>query len=224
MQNKKEEIEPKSVILVGGSHFEKLGFKETIKKQFEITGFHFADSGELNYQLPVRAPPFDKQYNRVVVIIVESNEPEKIFQLKKMIVDFSHSAVILALRNKNILIQDPDWPDNVRGIVQWDQMCKKTAPILSLISEGLTIFDARLMDDEDVPSSKQRNGEILSRLTRREMQIAKELSEGTGNRDIADHLNISVNTVNTHVNSLIAKIDVSNRTQIAVWYVKFGST
>ena len=46
------------------------------------------------------------------------------------------------------------------------------------------------------------------------------LSYGTYNKEIAEHLNISERTVKNHVSSIFKKIDVSDRTQAAVFAIK----
>jgi DNA-binding NarL/FixJ family response regulator len=54
-------------------------------------------------------------------------------------------------------------------------------------------------------------------LTRRERQILSLISIGASNDEIADRLNISSNTVRTHVYNLYRKISVPNRMQAALW-------
>ncbi len=53
----------------------------------------------------------------------------------------------------------------------------------------------------------------LSELTQRQRQILLLLRLGKTNDEIAKELEISVNTVKTHLKSLYLKLDVSNRTQ-----------
>ncbi|WET76256.1 LuxR C-terminal-related transcriptional regulator [Amycolatopsis sp. QT-25] len=54
-------------------------------------------------------------------------------------------------------------------------------------------------------------------LTIREREIASLVGAGLSNRDIAAELVISVRTVETHVQNIMAKFGVSNRTRIATW-------
>lgn len=50
-------------------------------------------------------------------------------------------------------------------------------------------------------------------LTAREMDILRLLARGLTNREIADVHNISANTVKNHLNSLMAKLEVADRTE-----------
>jgi DNA-binding NarL/FixJ family response regulator len=62
----------------------------------------------------------------------------------------------------------------------------------------------------------------LERLTARERQVLQLLAEGQTNREIAAHLSLSVGTVKIHVEHIIAKLGVSDRTQAAVRAVASG--
>jgi DNA-binding CsgD family transcriptional regulator len=50
-------------------------------------------------------------------------------------------------------------------------------------------------------------------LSDRELEILLLIAEGLSNRDIADRLYISTNTVKTHISNLFSKLDVNRRTQ-----------
>lgn len=54
-------------------------------------------------------------------------------------------------------------------------------------------------------------------LTPREVEILILLSQGLGNRDIADQLHISHRTVMQHIANIFPKIDVNTRTAAAAW-------
>lgn len=60
----------------------------------------------------------------------------------------------------------------------------------------------------------------LNELTRRELEVLKLLAEGLFNKEIASKLDISERTVKNHVSNLFKKIEVSDRTQAAVFAIK----
>jgi DNA-binding NarL/FixJ family response regulator len=66
------------------------------------------------------------------------------------------------------------------------------------------------VDDDDVP------------LTQRETQVLRHVALGLSNREIGRSLEISVETVKEHVQNILRKIAVSDRTQAAVWAVRKG--
>jgi DNA-binding NarL/FixJ family response regulator len=64
--------------------------------------------------------------------------------------------------------------------------------------------------------------EVDVTLTRRELQVLRQLAFGLPNREIALLLGISVETVKEHVQHVIRKLGVSDRTKAAVWAVRHG--
>ena len=59
-------------------------------------------------------------------------------------------------------------------------------------------------------------------LTQRETQVLRHIALGLSNKEIAQSLTISVETVKEHVQNILRKIAVSDRTQAAVWAVRRG--
>ena len=67
-----------------------------------------------------------------------------------------------------------------------------------------------LPDDIDVP------------LTPRETQVLRLVAMGLSNQEIADSLEISIETVKEHVQNLLRKLSLGDRTQAAVWAIRHG--
>jgi DNA-binding NarL/FixJ family response regulator len=65
-------------------------------------------------------------------------------------------------------------------------------------------------------------GDVEVTLTTRESEVLKQLALGLTNKEIARKLNISYETVKEHVQHILRKIGVSDRTQAAVWAVRKG--
>ena len=59
-------------------------------------------------------------------------------------------------------------------------------------------------------------------LTQRESEVLHQLAYGLTNKEIAQALNISYETVKEHVQHILRKIGVADRTQAAVWAVRNG--
>ena len=63
------------------------------------------------------------------------------------------------------------------------------------------------------PSQKGQHPALLAPLTPREMDVLRLLSEGLSNREIAERLYLSPNTLRVYTTNLYSKMDVHNRTQ-----------
>ena len=57
-------------------------------------------------------------------------------------------------------------------------------------------------------------------LTNRELEVLVQVANGMFNKEIALNLNISERTVKNHISNIFKKIDVSDRTQAAVFAIK----
>jgi len=59
-------------------------------------------------------------------------------------------------------------------------------------------------------------------LTGREEEVLLTVASGRTNAEIADELYISLSTVKTHLASLMSKLGVRNRVEIAIWAYETG--
>ena len=66
------------------------------------------------------------------------------------------------------------------------------------------------------------DADLEAPLTKRELEVLKQLAFGLTNKDIAGALGISYETVKEHVQHVLRKLGVSDRTQAAVWAVRQG--
>jgi DNA-binding CsgD family transcriptional regulator len=71
-------------------------------------------------------------------------------------------------------------------------------------------------------SERQRQTEKFGGLTPREREVARFLSEGKSNREIAEALVLSERTVENHVGNILTKLGFDSRAQIAIWAVEKG--
>lgn len=62
----------------------------------------------------------------------------------------------------------------------------------------------------------------ISELSERELEILRLIATGASNKEIAQQLFISTNTVRVHVRNIFAKISVGSRTEAAMYAVRIG--
>jgi DNA-binding NarL/FixJ family response regulator len=66
------------------------------------------------------------------------------------------------------------------------------------------------------------NADVEVPLTQRESEVLRQLALGLTNKENAQALHISYETVKEHVQHILRKVGVSDRTQAAVWAVRKG--
>jgi DNA-binding CsgD family transcriptional regulator len=71
-------------------------------------------------------------------------------------------------------------------------------------------------------SKRQEEAEKFGGLTSREREVARLVSQGKSNREIAEALVLSDRTVENHISNILMKLGFTSRAQIAVWAVEKG--
>jgi DNA-binding NarL/FixJ family response regulator len=67
---------------------------------------------------------------------------------------------------------------------------------------------------------KKDDNKLISELTKRELDVLREIARGKSNKEIASSLFITEKTVKTHVSNLLSKLELADRTQAALFAVK----
>jgi DNA-binding NarL/FixJ family response regulator len=70
---------------------------------------------------------------------------------------------------------------------------------------------------------RKPSGKDLEQLTTREMEILSELAKGYRYKEIADRLNIGIETVRTHTHHIYEKLHVQSRTEAVVKFMRTSS-
>jgi DNA-binding NarL/FixJ family response regulator len=79
---------------------------------------------------------------------------------------------------------------------------------------------ARLLKTVAQHATKTEAGEHA--LTEREIDVLRLVAQGFSNPQIAQQLNITINTVKVHLRNILDKLQVDNRTQAAAYAVRSG--
>lgn len=77
---------------------------------------------------------------------------------------------------------------------------------------------------EQVRVEEENALHLLNPLTPREQDVLAELTKGKSNREIASSLYVTEKTVKTHISNIFVKLSVQDRTQAALYAVKYGLT
>ena len=136
-------------------------------------------------------------------------------RLKLLVIDFNESKDMFFKVSKL----------NVDGYMLGTFAKEDISYALHKISTGSKFYDRellyRLVEDESAATITGKN-HLGSPLTRRELEILSQLSNGLSNFEIAKNLNISENTVKKHISNIFIKINVKDRTQAIIYAYESG--
>ena len=109
----------------------------------------------------------------------------------------------------------------INGYVLKDSESSELKKAIYAIYDGENYIQPSLIPSLNSKMIEKNEDEIkIDSLTKRELQVLKELAVGKFNRDIAKEMEISERTVKNHISSIFKKLDVTDRTQAAVFAIK----
>ena len=109
----------------------------------------------------------------------------------------------------------------INGYVLKDSESAELKKAIFTIYDGENYIQPSLIPALNSKMIEKNEDEIkLESLTRRELQVLKELAVGKFNRDIVKEMEISERTVKNHISSIFKKLDVTDRTQAAVFAIR----
>lgn len=82
---------------------------------------------------------------------------------------------------------------------------------------------SKLLNEFTVLANRVDGGRVGAsgpRLTAREVEVLGDIARGRSNREIAEHLFISENTVKNHVRNILEKLQLHSRTEAALYAVR----
>jgi DNA-binding NarL/FixJ family response regulator len=106
------------------------------------------------------------------------------------------------------------------GYLLKDADADEVAASVRLASQGEIQIDPAIA--ASLITSLEPAGDPAAGLTSRERDVLRLVASGKANKEIAAELGISIRTARTHVSSLLAKLRLRSRTQLALWAVRNG--
>ena len=138
-------------------------------------------------------------------------------------------AITQAAPDAQVVVMDmqPAQPDVIdfiragaRGFVMRDATAADIVGTLSSVASGLAVLPPKLTGVLFSHVASQRtmprgHGNGVARLTQREREIVRLIASGATNKEISVRLHIAVHTVKSHVHSVLEKLTLHSRLQIA---------
>lgn len=157
------------------------------------------------------------------VLLLDINMPEKsgievLKQMKEENIEIK--VLILTVHNEmDYLMKAVDI--GVDGYILKDSESSELKKAIKAVRDGENYIQPSLIPALNSQLlSRDTDKDKISFLTNRELEVLVQVANGMFNKEIATNLNISERTVKNHISNIFKKIDVSDRTQAAVFAIK----
>ena len=208
-------MEPIKVMIADDHSLIREGLRQLLEFDGSIKVVGEASNGE---ECLIKLEEFNPE-----VLLLDINMPEKngIDVLKQMKVDQSQIKVlILTVHNElEYLISAVDI--GVDGYILKDSESSELKKAIRVVRDGESYIQPKLipaMNNQLI--NRDADKDKIDSLTNRELEVLVQVANGMFNKEIATNLNISERTVKNHISNIFKKIDVSDRTQAAVFAIK----
>lgn len=108
------------------------------------------------------------------------------------------------------------------GYVLKDSAGTEIVEAIRTVYEGEKYIDKSLvtMLFHQVASKEEAEGSLLDELSRREVEVLREIARGRGNREIGENLFISEKTVKNYATNVFRKLEVKDRVQATIFAIE----
>ena len=113
-----------------------------------------------------------------------------------------------------------------KGYLLKDTPSEELAQAIRSVNQGYTQLGPGLFEKMIIANSspKVKSPPELATLTPREKEVLKLIAAGYSNREIAEQLYIAERTVKNHVNSILRRLNLRDRTQAAIFATNYLSS
>ena len=200
------------LLIADGHELVRAGLREFLREsEIEIVG-EAVTSSELVEQTLARSPQ--------VVLLSPLLLGEDVAAELAVLASRLKTIIILFCTHRTPALIAAGVACSLAGIVSTDTTRDSLIANILGVTEGTMLWSREEL--RRAGSSTDFAASIDVQFTRRERQVLVKLVDGLTNKQIAQELDISYETVKEHVQHILRKIAVTDRTQAAVWAVRHG--
>lgn len=139
---------------------------------------------------------------------------------------YKNRIVLFGAKNDDLKVESAALKLGVRGVFYENDKLENMIKGIQQIKNGKYWFKRDTMETAlrqllggltQNEKLSQGKAELLLNLTKREHTVVTLISHGAQNKEIAEQLHISINTVKTHVYSVFRKTNCRNRVELIKW-------
>jgi len=131
----------------------------------------------------------------------------------------STEILILTMHESDDLVQQVVQA-GARGFILKDEADRVLLDAVHALSQHKPFFSSRVSEAAATPDASDNAKSSRSRLTPREREILQLLAEGKSNKEVANLLNISVNTAEAHRANIMLKLDFHSLAELIMYAIR----
>lgn len=194
----------------------RIGVSSYLSTQADIEVVAEADNGKKAVELALELRP------DIILMDLVMDEMDGIEATRKIVQAWPEAKIIVVT---SFIDDEKVYPALEAGATSYLLKTSKASEIAKAIRstyEGESVFESEVTNKV---LSKMRTKNVVhphESLTAREMEILLLIAQGKNNQEIADELFIALKTTKVHVSNILSKLEVSDRTQAAIYAFKHG--
>ena len=204
------------VLLVDDHEMVRLGVSSYLSIQSDVEVVGEAENGEDGYEKAMALRP------DVILMDLVMEVMDGIESTKKILKEWPEARILIVT---SFIDDEKVYPAIEAGASGYLLKTSTAHEIANAIRK--TYNGERVLEPEVTTKMMEqlsnRNRHVLhEELTNRQQEILLLIAQGMSNQEIADELFITLKTVKTHVSNILAKLEVEDRTQAAIYAFKHG--
>ncbi|EOH87778.1 response regulator transcription factor [Enterococcus pallens] len=204
------------VLLVDDHEMVRLGVSSYLSIQSDIEVVGEAENGEEGYDKALELRP------DVILMDLVMEVMDGIESTKKILNDWPEAKILIVTSFIDDEKVYPAIEAGASGYLLKTSTAHEIADAIRATYKGERVLEPEVTTKMMEQLSNRNRHVLHEELTNREQEILLLIAQGMSNQEIADELFITLKTVKTHVSNILAKLEVEDRTQAAIYAFKHG--
>jgi len=199
-----------TVLLVDDHHLVRRGFRAILEDENDIMVVGEASDGDEAIRLARQLHP------QVVLMDCALPRVSGLIATKEILAEFPYIAVLmLSMHSEDTLVRQA-LDAGASGYILKNAVDLELAAAVRKVAAGERVLAPQL------ERSAVLKGERQSALTTRELEILQLIVDGKSNKEIADHLGLSVNTISVHRANIMDALGIHKTAELVVYAIRNG--
>jgi DNA-binding NarL/FixJ family response regulator len=198
------------VLLVDDHSLVRRGFRRMLEDEVDIVVIGEASNGDEAVRLARELAP------QVIVMDCALPGTSGLAATRKILETAPPKAILmLSMHSEDTLVRQA-MDAGARGYILKNAVDLELATAIRKVAAGEIVLDPQLAKPANL------RGERNAGLTARELEILQLIVNGKSNKEIADHLKLSVNTVSVHRANIMETLGIHKTAELVVYAIRNG--